>query len=329
MKISTNSNLGRTVCFFILTALLFSLSVTVSASERDGRQPQRGLVYRLSAASTLASAASDAPVEPLEIPDFLLPRTGGFILPDEDELAQSLLPSAPPDETGKGEIPPAEETNAPSPTIVPESEPVGDDYFADAVFIGDSRTVGMMTYSGVKSHYYAKVSLNIFSVLHTEFLVPPEGGDNLLTVLEALEKYPVFNKVYLCFGVNELGYNPTSFINAYEYFLEQVMQRLPDATIYIQSIIPVSKEAAAKSKYGVTNEAIVRNNALLLDLAERKGVNYVNVYEVFAGKDGTLDPSISSDGIHLGKEGIKMQMDYLRTHTVGAIASKTSSNTED
>lgn len=321
MNSSPNKKIGRTVYFLALTALLFSLSITVFASKSDEQKAQKGLAYQSSAASTLASSAADEPVAPVEIPDFLLPKNGGYILPNEGELSQYLPP--------RTSTPPTEEAKGPPPTIVPESEPVGDDYFADAVFIGDSRTVGMMTYSGVKSHFYAKVSLNIFSVLHTRFLVPPEGGDNLLTVLEALEKYPVFSKVYICFGVNELGYNPTSFINAYEYFLDQVMQRLPNATIYIQSIIPVTKEAAAKSKYGVTNEAIVRNNALLLDLAKKKGVYYVNVYEIFAGEDGALDPSLSSDGIHLGKEGIKMQMDYLRAHTVGANAAKTSSNTAD
>lgn len=246
-------------------------------------------------------------------------------MPDEDEVLEYLTPP-PAQEPSAEDSPSAGEADAPPPTIVPQSQPVDDNYFADAVFIGDSRTVGMMTYSGVKSHFYAKVSLNIFSVLHTEFLIPPEGGDELLTVLEALEKYPVFGKVYICFGINELGYNPTSFINAYEYFLDRVMELLPNATIYIQSIIPVSKEAAARSKYGVTNEAILRNNALLLDLAKKKGVYYLNVYEIFADSDGALDPSLSSDGIHLGKEGIKMQMDYLRTHTVGAHTAEASSN---
>ena len=70
----------------------------------------------------------------------------------------------------------------------------------------------------------------------------------------------------------------------------------------------------------------MRNNALLLDLAKKKGVYYLNVYEIFADSDGALDPSLSSDGIHLGKEGIKMQMDYLRTHTGGAHTAEASSN---
>jgi hypothetical protein len=92
MNIISNKNIGRTVCFILLTALLFSLSVTVFASSHNGQQPQKGLVYRLHATSTLESAASDPPVEPLDIPDFLLPKTGGFLLPDEDEVLEYLTP---------------------------------------------------------------------------------------------------------------------------------------------------------------------------------------------------------------------------------------------
>ena len=48
---------------------------------------------------------------------------------------------------------------------VPASDPVEDKWFEDALFIGDSRTVGMMNYSGVKAYYYCKVGLNIRGVL--------------------------------------------------------------------------------------------------------------------------------------------------------------------
>jgi hypothetical protein len=327
MEFVSSKKIGRTVGSFILTALLFSLSVTTFASARDGDLPQKGLVYRLSTAATLASAVSDAPADPLPIPDFLIPRKVGFLLPDEEELNEYKAPPVVV-EPG-GDFPAASENIEPVFTTVPESKVVGDEYFADAVFIGDSRTVGMMTYSGVKSHYYAKVSLNIFSVLHTAFLTPPEGGDKQLTVLEALEKYPVFKKIYICFGINELGYNPTAFINAYEYFLDRVMALLPDSTIYIQAILPVSEAASARNRYGVNNEAVVRNNTLLYELAEKKGVYFVNVYEKFAGEDGTLDPSLAADGIHLSKAGIKMQMDYLRTHTVTKQTVQASANITD
>lgn len=315
-----NKNLSRTVGGIVLTALLFSLSVTLEASARQGYQPGAGSGYAVALPSVLAESAAGLPSDNMEIPDFLVPRSGGFILPSPDELAQYTQNTGTGDESG--DTPASGQPDETPSTEVPESEAVDDSYFADTVFIGDSRTVGLMTYSGVKSYYYAKVSLNIFSVLHTKFLTDSDG--DMLTALETIEKYPIFKKVYICFGINELGYNPTSFINAYEYFTERVIELLPDATIYIQAILPVTAEVSAKNRYGVNNDAVVEFNTLLSELAQEKGLHYVNVYEEFAGTDGALDPDLTGDGIHLGKTGIERQMQYFRTHTIDDSATNTS-----
>lgn len=309
---------GRTVGGILLTALLFSISVSLEASARQGYQPETGSGYYLAVSATLTEAKSDSPTDNIELPDYLTPRTGGFILPSTDELAKAaILPVSDPADDPQT-VPANSQPEDVEAFQVPENDSVSDSYFADTVFIGDSRIVGLMTYSGVKSYYYAKVSLNIFSVLHTTFLSPSDStkSDTQLTVLQALEKYPNFKKVYICFGINELGYSSTAFINAYEYFLDQVMALMPNATFYVQGVFPVTAAQSAKNRYGVNNDAVIRTNKLLLELAKKKKVNFVNIYEQFAGTDGALDPALTSDGIHLNKAGIKLQMDYLRTHTI-------------
>ena len=108
-----------------MTALLF---FTIGNSFRLVAQratAAKGLVYRLHATSTPESAASDPPVEPLDIPDFLLPKTGGFLLPDEDEVLEYLTPP-PAQEPSAEDSPSAGEADAPPPTIVPQSQPVDD-----------------------------------------------------------------------------------------------------------------------------------------------------------------------------------------------------------
>ena len=50
---------------------------------------------------------------------------------------------------------PTEETpEKPETMLVPEREPVEDAYFADTVFLGDSRTEGFHLYSGLKEGEY-------------------------------------------------------------------------------------------------------------------------------------------------------------------------------
>ncbi len=305
-----NKKFGGTICCILLVALLFSITVTTTASTHG--QYNHGIAndYMLAASVPLESEKPDTPTEALVLPDYLVPRSDGFILPSAEELARYATIPVPEDIKTDDDI-----TAGGRPVGIPESGAVNDSYFADALFVGDSRTVGLMSYSGVQSCYYAKVSLNIFSVLHTEFITLP-GSDSMVTVLGAIEKNPVFKKVYISFGINELGYNSASFINAYEYFLDRVMALLPNAEVYIQNVFSVTAAASAKNQYGVNNDAINKTNELLAELARKKGVSYLNLYEQFAGADGTLDTSLTSDGIHLNKAGVAQQMQYIRTHTV-------------
>lgn len=195
---------------------------------------------------------------------------------------------------------------------VPASDPVEDKWFEDALFIGDSRTVGMMNYSGVKAYYYCKVGLNIRGVLTNPIV---EDGDEELTIIQTIEKYPVFKKVYISFGLNELGWDSRVFINTYSHVLENIRKLLPDAQIYVQAVIPVSAEASEKNQYGVNNEAIVNYNALLAKMCADNGYFYIDMDVPFTAEDGTLSVE-SADGIHLGGAAVRSQFDYLRSHTV-------------
>ena len=48
------------------------------------------------------------------------------------------------------------------PITVPESAPVDDSYFADAVFVGDSRTEGLRMYSGLTgAKFFSEVGLTV------------------------------------------------------------------------------------------------------------------------------------------------------------------------
>ena len=200
---------------------------------------------------------------------------------------------------------------------VPETEPVTDDYFADALFIGDSRIVGLGNYSGVESYFYAKVSLTIRGVLTTAF-VEDNNSDEVVTrtIMDTVTTYPQFKKVYIAFGLNELGWDPNVFINTYEYVIDQLQKLLPTASIYIQEIIPVTQKVSAAGKNHVRNETIYNFNALLLELAKKKQVFYLGVSEVFVDETGCIPDDAAWDGIHLNIDSCKKQMDYIRSHTV-------------
>lgn len=200
---------------------------------------------------------------------------------------------------------------------VPESEPVDDSYFDDALFIGDSRTQGFILYSGLaNTTAYADKGLSVDKVFSKEF-VHENGAD--YTVADTLAHHPnEYKKVYLMFGVNELGWNyPEVFQQRYREVVREVQKTQTDAVIYVQSILPVSREKSQSSDI-YNMERVNLFNGLLKTMAEEEQVCYLDVAAGVADEEGYLPDDASTDGVHLNKAYCQIWLDYLKAHTVPA-----------
>jgi lysophospholipase L1-like esterase len=188
-----------------------------------------------------------------------------------------------------------------------------DDYFSDALFIGASRTQGLLLYSNLgNASYYAAKGLTVDQVFKKPVV---ESEDGKLTVSDALGRR-AFGKVYLMFGLNELGWNSADkFIETYGLVLDRVKETQPDAVIYVQSVMPVS---AWKSERDAVhnNPNIERCNERLMRLAEEKNAIYLNIGESVANENGVLPNEASSDGIHLNRKYCVKWEQYLRAHEI-------------
>lgn len=237
----------------------------------------------------------------------------------ETEQETVVLPPVPPvvEKPCEENLPPKEYDYS---KPVPLSDPVDDDYFESSLFIGDSRTVGLYNYSGVIGNCYAKVGLSIKNVLSTAFVeVPSEEGTETVTVIDAIKQNSdSFSKVYICFGLNELGWVSSQvFINTYDYVIDQIRELLPDIPIYVQAIIPVTQEVSDENYNGINNDRIAEYNQLIAEMAFENQVYYLETTEVFGSDCGyVLDPDKSFDGIHLNKDASLTLLEYLRIHTV-------------
>lgn len=216
-------------------------------------------------------------------------------------------------------------TAQPTPTPVvpfdftrpaPQAQPVGMDYFSDALFIGDSRTQGLELYSGVTGAvFYDYTGLTVFGV-NNPGLVTVDGRD--CSIVEALEKGPQFSKIYIAFGMNELGYyNEENYLHAFGVFLEEVKSLQPDAVIYLQNLAPVDEDKCAR--YGqaacVTNARVEAFNRLFARLAQDHRVVLVDLYAALSG-GGPLPENATSDGIHFTRPWYETWLTYLMEHTV-------------
>ena len=192
-----------------------------------------------------------------------------------------------------------------------------EDYFKDAVFIGDSRLEGFILNNGLLPTVtsYTHKGLTVDTIFTAEVI---SYNGSKISIMEAL-KYTSFSKVYLMLGINETGwvYNDV-FIHHYEKIIDEIKKINPQSIIYVQSIIPVSLEVSNTHSY-VKNEKIKEYNDLLKEMAEEKGIYYVNVAEALVNEDGLLPEEAAFDGIHLNKEYCEKWFAYLKKHVVDEI----------
>ncbi|WP_312644296.1 GDSL-type esterase/lipase family protein [Hydrogenoanaerobacterium sp.] len=203
-----------------------------------------------------------------------------------------------------------------SSVMVPESERVNSSYFDDAMFVGDSITNGILSYQIMQNTtVISHTGINPDTIRYKK--VYRDSSGELVTILDAMKAYPDKEKIYIMLGSNGLAWiEQELFIEYYEEFLRDVMAQHPNATIYIQSILPVTK-AKSDSDAAYANSKIDKYNADILALTEKLGLHYLNVAEAFKDANGALPNEASpNDGMHFTSKYYQVWFDYLKTHTV-------------
>lgn len=272
-----------------------------------------------------APSAEDAP-EPADVPAPPVPSA-----PEPPAKPVQATPETPaqPAQTGQ-ETPEPVQTAEPAPDVAawtegsaydfsqpaPVSQAVDNSYFADAAFVGDSRTNGFMLFSGVGcGENLSSTGISVFKLAEKKALTIDGTKYTLLEAL-ALKEY---QKVYISLGINELGYtNDKGFKRNYSQAIDTIRALQPQAVIYIQGLIPVN-EATILQTSGrdyLTNEHLRVYNDLLRQIAQEKRVVYLDLYADFVDENGSLPADASKDGVHLKKAGCQQWLTYLQTHTV-------------
>ena len=196
---------------------------------------------------------------------------------------------------------------------VPENEKVENDYFDDAVFIGDSRTEGLILNTGLTNAIsYTHKGLMVDTAF-TSPIINKNGAK--VSVTEAL-KTTDFKKVYIMLGINETGWAYSNiFIEKYGKLIDEIKSINPTAVIYVQQILPVSEKVSSSHSY-LKNEKIKEYNELIKNMAQEKKIYYIDAGSAVVNSNGYLPEEAATDGIHLNREYCEKWLNYLKTHTV-------------
>ena len=211
-----------------------------------------------------------------------------------------------------------------SGTVVPVSQTVSLDYFNDALFIGDSITNGIGEYKLLpNATVIAHTGINPSTILTSPVynMSEKEGEEKYATLLDAAKDVDA-KKIYVMIGANGISWiGKESFIGYYTQIVERLKEDHPDAIIYVQSILPVTKERS-DSDPTLSNLKIDDYNVSIQKMAEELNVYYLNVAEVIKDSNGALPyESSPHDGIHFGVSTYQKWFDYLMCHVADANSS--------
>ena len=113
--------------------------------------------------------------------------------------------------------------------------------------------------------------------------------------------------IFIMAGINGLtDNNHDEMLSAYEGLLDGIRDVVPGIEIYIESVLPLSRERCGR----VTDDGIISFNSKLERLAESEGCTYVDIHRHYY-RDGFMDPDLTGDGIHLNPDAYGLWIDEI------------------
>lgn len=158
------------------------------------------------------------------------------------------------------------------------------DMEVDVVFFGDSHIAG----GDFQKAFPDVTSINLGYI--------GEDTKGMLRRVEAIAAAQP-KKVFLMGGINGL-YNQSleDFEYWYTALVDSIRIAVPDAELYVNSILPVTSYSAY-----CDNKKIIEANSIIKRMTNERNITYIDLHSMYADNNALPD-SMSSDGLHLTGE---------------------------
>ncbi len=168
-----------------------------------------------------------------------------------------------------------------------------DEKFEGCMVIGDSITQGLYEYNVLEEEF---VSAAKGVGTHD-----PDGEELAGLINKVVSAKP--QKIFVAFGMNDIGYGSAEeFKSNYVTVIEKLEKALPDAQIYINSILPANENAVSRqSAYADVPEY----NQKLEEICDEMGLTYID-------NTGLVkEEYYASDGIHVSSDYYPVWADHM------------------
>ena len=136
------------------------------------------------------------------------------------------------------------------------------------------------------------------------------SGDSTDGVIARLNEIIHFSPkaIFLLIGINDI-YNEltpsTEYVaNNILKIIKRINQELPETKIYLQTILPVEKEAY--------KDKIIAVNEMIKTFVSQSKFEIIDLYSIFVNKEGKMNKELSYDGVHLNDKGYSVWVDHIK-----------------
>lgn len=194
-----------------------------------------------------------------------------------------------------------------------ETKNYGNDYFNKITMVGDSNTMYMYL-----NGYLNGLKAWAIPCLHAESMHSTEinlyGLGIKMKLLDAVEKYKPETMI-LNFGTFSTAWiSEETFNEKANAMIEQIKEKSPNTKIILISIYPIKKgDNINKFQQDIIN----KYNFLILEMADKHGLKYLDVQEVLKDDDGYgKEEYFEDDKFHLTLLGHNTVKEYIKTHAL-------------
>lgn len=148
------------------------------------------------------------------------------------------------------------------------------------------------------------------------------SGDSTWSILARLPQVTKARPdlIFLQAGINDFGKkpDPEGILKRHLKIWSELREKLPQAELYIVSILPVSAK-----RYPRWGASVVQANLLLREAAEKNGLVFIDLYSKMSDQDGGLLKDLTYDGLHLRAPAYDLWLEAVRPYIDEAAAAGT------
>ena len=272
---------------------------------RNTRPEKQALTPMQKQAVLVCSVCALAAILTIAITMTLLKRGKTPAAPVEQPSSEVLVP-------GEEDISDHYQINETSSALLSETADAGEDYQKETLFIGDSNTVRLYA-NGLVSlqQFCAKEGIGTHAALN-EGIVTFKKDSSTYTIAQAVAKMKP-RRVVIMLGTNDTGMSVDEFISSYTALVQAIQESYPYTDIIVNTVPPVPANHANYPNMDQTK--IDDFNMALLSMCEQMNLKFLNTAEALKDANGYGNADYYQSGdIHLKTSGLKVLLNYLRTH---------------